>query len=78
MLLATVAHRLYIVYRQVFEVAQILPFDLFLDDLIPASIHYEYDAPLGIGAFPSEIRLRAPMPWGEIVFMMNTRRDYIA
>jgi hypothetical protein len=24
------------------------------------------------------MRLTAPMPWGGIVFMMNTRRDYIS
>ena len=44
-------------------------------DLIRTSIHHEYDSPCGIGAVPSEVRLTAPMPWGEIVFMIITRRD---
>jgi hypothetical protein len=43
--------------------------------LIRTSIPEEYDFPLGIGAFPSETRLTAPMPWGGIVFLRNTRRD---
>ena len=44
-------------------------------DRLRTSIHHEYDSPLGIGAIPSEMRLTAPMPWGGIVFMMNTRRE---
>ena len=43
--------------------------------LIRTSIHCEYDFQWGIGALHSEIRLTAPMPWAEIVFMMNTYRD---
>jgi hypothetical protein len=31
-------------------------------DLIPASIHHQYDSPQGIGAFASEIMQTAPMP----------------
>jgi hypothetical protein len=42
---------------------------------IRTSIHHEYDIPKEINAVPSEIRLTAPMPWGEIAFMMNPRRD---
>jgi hypothetical protein len=40
-------------------------------------MHHEYDSPWGIGAIDSETRLTAPMPWGEIVFMMNTDLDEI-
>ena len=43
--------------------------------LIPGSLHYEYDFPQGIGAFPSEIMQTAPMSWGGIVFIMNTTPD---
>ena len=46
-------------------------------DFIRTSIHYEYDFPWGIGALPSEMGLAALVPWGGIVFMMNTRRDWI-
>ena len=42
------------------------------------SIHHEYDYPQEIGAIPSEMTLAAPTPWGAIVFMMNTRRDYVS
>ena len=45
---------------------------------IRASIHYEYDFPQRIGAIPSGTRLMAPMAWGGIVLMMNTRRDSTA
>ena len=44
-------------------------------DLIRTSIHHEYEFAWGIGAIPSEMRRMAPTPWGEIVFMMNIRRD---
>ena len=39
------------------------------------SIHHEYDFLQGIGAYPSRIRLTAPVPWGEFVFIMDGRRD---
>ena len=45
--------------------------------LIRTSVHHKYAFPQGIGAIPSEIRLTAPMPRREIVFMMNSRRDDI-
>ena len=44
-------------------------------ELIPGSIHHEYDFPWGIGAVPSKIMQTAPMPLGEIVFIMNTTPD---
>ena len=44
-------------------------------NLIRASMYHENDFPKDIGAFPSEIGLTAPMPWGETVSTMNTRRD---
>ena len=43
--------------------------------LIRTSLHHEHDSASGIGAIPSEMRLTAPMLWGRIVFMMNSRRD---
>jgi hypothetical protein len=43
----------------------------------PGDIHHEYDFPEEIGAFPSEIMQTAPMPWGGIVFIMNTTPDEI-
>ena len=46
-------------------------------NFIRTSMHHEYDSPWGIGAIDSETRLTAPMPWGEIVFMMNTDLDEI-
>ena len=42
-------------------------------DIIPASIPEEYDFLSGIGAFRPGMRLTAPMPWGGIVFLRNTR-----
>ena len=45
-------------------------------NLLWPSIHHEYDFPWEIGAIPSEMGLTAPMPWGGIVLVMNTRRDY--
>ena len=44
---------------------------------IRTSIHHVYDSQEGIGAIPLEMRRTAPMPWGGIIFMMNTRRDEI-
>ena len=38
---------------------------------IRASVHHEYDFLQGNGAFPSGNRRTAPMPWGEIVLLMN-------
>ena len=40
-----------------------------LHDFIRTSIPEEYDFPQGIGAFPSGIRLTAPIPWTGIVFL---------
>jgi hypothetical protein len=47
------------------------------NDLIPGSIHREYDLLQGIGVFPSESMQATPMPWGRIVFVMNTTPDEI-
>ena len=44
-------------------------------NIIRTSIPEEYDFLQGIGAFPSGIRLTAPIPWAGIVFLRNTRRD---
>jgi len=46
-------------------------------NLTGTSVHHEYDLPQEIGVFPPKIGLTAPMPWDGIVFMMNTRCDYI-
>ena len=46
----------------------------FLENFTRTSIHHEYDFTLEIGANPSKMRLTARMPWGRIVFTMNTRR----
>ena len=43
-------------------------------NFIRTSIPEEYDFPQGTGAFPSGIRLTAPIPWAGIVFLRNTRR----
>ena len=45
--------------------------------LIRTSIYDESDVPWRIGALPSQIRLTDAMPWGGVVFMMNTRQDCI-
>jgi len=42
-------------------------------NVIQTNVHHEY----GIGAVVSEFRPTAPMPWGRIAFMMNTRRDRV-
>ena len=47
---------------------------LKLCDLIPAIVVEQYDFQ-EIGAFPSEMRLTAAMPWGGIVFRRNVRPD---
>ena len=44
-------------------------------NLIPKSNHHEHDFPSGIRAVPSKIMQTAPMPWGGIVFIMNTAPD---
>jgi hypothetical protein len=45
-------------------------------DLIRTITHHEFDFPKGIRAIPSKVK--DPLPWERIAFMMNSRRDWIS
>ena len=55
-----------------------LPLATQRSNLTRTSIPQEYDFSQEIGAFPSEIRLMAQIPWVGSVLVRNARRDQVA